>query len=104
MRINGPTKFYLFTIRSSLDLWSDLGWCDSFQKQKGEAMRCDVCGKKSRKGTGIVFYENDSVIANYHRHCYRGSSFWKKPSKPLNVNKGLMNASKLATTDLRKGK
>lgn len=34
-------------------------------------MRCDICGKKIKKGTGIVFYENDSVIANYHRHCYR---------------------------------
>lgn len=67
-------------------------------------MKCDVCGKKIKKGTGIVFYENDSVIANYHRHCYRGSSFWKKPSKPLNVNKGRMNASKLTTTDLRKEK
>ena len=67
-------------------------------------MRCDICGKKIKKGTGIVLYENDSVIANFHRHCYRGSSFWKEPSKPLNVNKGRMNASKLTTIDLRKDK
>lgn len=88
-------------------IWlSGLLWAGviAFRSRKGEAMRCDVCGKKIKKGTGIVFYENDSVIANYHRHCYRGSPFWKKPSKPLNVNKGRMNASKLATTDLRKGK
>lgn len=76
----------------------------AFKSRKGEAMRCSVCGKKIKKGTGIVFYENDSVIANYHRRCYRGSSFWKEPSKPLNVNKGWMNASKLTTTDIRKGK
>lgn len=67
-------------------------------------MRCDICGKKIKKGTGIVFYENDSVTANYHRHCYRGSSFWKKPSKPLSVDKGRMNASKITTADLRKEK
>ena len=67
-------------------------------------MKCDICGKRIKKGTGIVFYEIDSVIANYHRHCYRGSSFWKKPSKPLNVNKGRMNASKLTTANLWKDK
>ena len=72
--------------------------------RKGEAMRCDVCGKKIKKGTGVVFFENDSVIANFHRGCYRGSSFWKESSKPLNVNKGLMNASKLTATNLRKEK
>lgn len=85
---------------------SGLIWASviAFKSRKGEMMKCDVCGKKIKKGTSIVFYENDSVIANYHRHCYRGSSFWKKPSKSLNVNKGRMNASKLATTDLRKEK
>lgn len=67
-------------------------------------MRCDICGKKIKKGTGIVFYENDSVTANFHRHCYRGSSFWKEPSKPLNVSKGRMNASKLTVNDLRRRK
>lgn len=67
-------------------------------------MRCSVCGKRIKKGTGIVFYENDSVIAYYHRCCYHGSPFWKEPSKPLNVNKGRMNASKLTITDLRKDK
>ena len=76
----------------------------AFKSRKGEAMRCDVCGKKIKKWTGITFYENDIVTAYFHRHCYRGSSFWKKPSKPLNVNKGRMNASKLTTIDLRKGK
>lgn len=88
-------------------IWlSGLIWASviAFRNRKGEMMRCDVCGKKIKKGTGIVFYENDSVIANYHRHCYRGSSFWKEPSKPLNVNKGRMNARKLTTIDLRKGK
>ena len=64
-------------------------------------MRCSVCGKKIKKGTGITFYENDIVTAYYHRCCYHGSSFWKKPSKPLNVNKGRMNASKLTTTNLK---
>lgn len=85
---------------------SGLIWASviAFKCRKGKAMRCSVCGKKIKKGTGIVFYENDSVIANYHRHCYRGSSFWKKPSKPLNVNKGRMNASKLTTTNLWKDK
>ena len=73
-------------------------------KNRGEMMRCDICGKKIKKGTGIILYENDSVIANYHRHCYRGSSFWKKPSKPLNVNKGRMNASKLTTTNFGRDK
>ena len=81
-----------------------MGLQNFIYEQEGKSMRCDICGKKIKKGTGIVFYENDSVIANYHRHCYRGSSFWKEPSKPLNVNKGRMNASKLTTTDLRKEK
>lgn len=76
----------------------------AFKNRKGEVMRCDECGKKIKKGTGIVFYENDSVIANYHRHCYRGSSFWKEPSKSPNVIKGRMNARKLTTMDIRKDK
>ena len=85
---------------------SSLIWASviAFKSRKEEAMRCDVCGKKIKKGTGITFYENDIVTAYFHRHCYSGSSFWKKPSKPLNVNKGRMNASKLTTTDLRKDK
>ena len=67
-------------------------------------MRCSVCGKRIKKGTGISIYENDMVIAYYHRCCYRGSSFWKEPSKPLNVSKDRMNASKLKVIDLRKDK
>lgn len=86
--------------------FSGLVWAGviAFKNREGKMMRCDICGKKIKKGTGIVFYENDSVTANFHRHCYRGSSFWKEPSKPPNVNKGRMNASKLTITDLRKEK
>lgn len=85
---------------------SGLIWASviAFRNRKGEAMRCDVCGKKIKKGTGITFYENDIVTAYFHRHCYRGSPFWKEPSKPLNVNKGRMNARKLTTMDIRKDK
>lgn len=67
-------------------------------------MRCSVCGKKIKKRTGISIHENDMVIAYYHRCCYHDSPFWKKLSKPLNVNKSRMNASKLTITDLRKEK
>ena len=27
----------------------------AFKNRKGKAMRCDICGKKIKKGTGIVF-------------------------------------------------
>lgn len=59
---NGLSKLYLFTIRSSLALWLDLGWCDCVQKQKGETMKFLMLGLEKPEKFFAKFIVNTSKI------------------------------------------
>lgn len=78
-------------------IWlSGLIWASviAFKKQKGETMRCDICGKRMRRG-GTKIYDNDVLIGYYHRHCRGIRWFSKAKNEPLNVDSGPMNARNL---------
>lgn len=59
-RNNGPTKLYLFTTRTGLVVWLDLGWCDSVKKQ-GEEMKLYVV----RRYHGHLRWQDPKHSAKY---------------------------------------